>query len=175
MAGFGQVRHHFIEFEPCIGRLGEIHGVGNAGRKGIVGLGDGNADRRRAEGAPEFCMKRALNDPDSLALKLLGPRYRLLGQQMAGTVVDEVGDDEILREQFLLEIGADLAIDRLADMIGIAKQKRQVEQLQLRCPAGKRRHRREACLDRAEPDTFGDFLFPAECAALDDVEAELAG
>ncbi len=55
----------------------------------------GNTDRRRAEGAPQLGMQRALDNADLLARKLLWPCHRLLCQQCVRRN-DEIGGDELL-------------------------------------------------------------------------------
>ena len=172
MRGARQAGHDFVELEAGIGGNGKVHGIGNARRQRIVGLGYGNAHRYRAKATPQRGMQPALDDPDRPALQLGRSGERLLAEQMPCAIIDKAAGHEALLRQPSRQIGSCRATNDPPEMAGITKQEGQVEKLQFRHPGGKGRDSGEACLDGTEARTFGHLLFSSECCIGHDVEAE---
>lgn len=175
MAGLDQIGHDLMQPEADIGRLGQVHAVDHAGLQRIIGLGDRDRRRMRAEAGPELGMQRALDHADALALDAGRRRERLLGEQMTGAVIDEAEHDETLRLVFALEFLAERPGQDTPQVLAVAEQERQIQELAVRHPGRERRDREQRGLDRAEAQTFGDLLLAAQRGIGHDAQVEAAG
>src|SRR5690606_37173593 len=129
-----------------------------AGRKCIVGFGDRQSDWQSAKIFPQLRVKRALDDADTLALDRLWRRQRFGREQMPRTVVHEGRGDDPLRSELHLQARSRVRGQGSVEVLYVAEQEGQIEQLGLRHPCGQVGERREACLDRTKSDSLHNLL-----------------